>query len=336
MEFFLILISPICVSVSSFFVIYIIRFFDVVEKEPWKPIIISFLLGISSALFTIFFLSIFPTLSFILSLIFEFSDETYNNFGAIIEAPILEEVFKLFALILVYSFFKKDFHTLTDFIIYSCIVAAGFEFLENLNYLIFSVFETDFFTQWSSQLVSRVIATGYGHPLYTSWSGFGLWILLKTNSTKIKAIFFVLISIALHFINNLAAVLSSYFFLGNFLYEVSFSITLASFLFLVGFSLIRDFNLVNDFVFKIIEIYTLNESEINSLKKLAKPVNNLFARSNWSWRLSNRRKNTTIPREAYVLFSKYALSYSDEYAGKDKLKKKIYLDKAVNLLTTIS
>ena len=99
---------------------------------------------------------------------------------------------------------------------------------------------------------------------------------------------------------------------------------------------IRDFNLVNEFVFKIIETNSLNESEINSLKKLAQPLNNLFARSNWSWRISNSRKKTIIPREAYVSFSKFALSFSDEYAGKDKLKKKIYLDKAINLLTTIS
>ena len=56
----------------------------------------------------------------------------------------------------------------------------------------------------------------------------------------------------------------------------------------------------------------------------------------WSWRISNRRKHTTIPRESYVLFSKFALSFSDEYAGKDTNKKKVYLDKAVNLLNTIS
>ena len=232
--------------------------------------------------------------------------------------------------------FKKDFHTLTDFVIYACVVGAGFEFLENLVYLISSLFEKDFFTAWSSQLVYRVVASGYAHSLFTSWSGLGLWILVKTNTTKIKGIFFISVSIALHFVNNFAAVLMSYSFLGNFLYVIARSFSLAGFLALIGFSLIRDFNLVNEFVFKIIETNSLNESEINSLKKLAKPVNNLFARSNWSWRISNRRKYTTIPRKAYVLFSKFALSFSDEYSGKDRLKKKIYLDKAVKLLTTIS
>ena len=336
MEFFLILISPTCVCISSFLVIYTIRFFDVVEKEPWQPIIIAFLLGIASALFTIFFLSIFPTLSVILYSVFEFSDSTYYNLSAIIEAPIFEEIFKLLALILSYKIFKKDFHTLTDFIIYACVVGAGFEFLENLIYLITSVFETDFIAAWSSQLVSRVISSGYMHSLFTCWSGLGLWILFKSKSTKIKAIFFIFISIGLHFVNNVTAVISGYSFLGSFLYEVSRSISLAGFLALIGFSLIRDFNLVNEFVFKIIETNSLNESEINSLKKLAQPLNTLFARSNWSWRISNSRKKTVIPREAYVSFSKFALSFSDEYAGKDKLKKKIYLDKAINSLTTIS
>ena len=336
MEFFLILISPIFVSLSSLSVIYTIRFFDVVEKEPWKPIIIAFLLGIASAFFTLFFLSIFPTLSLILYSVFEFSDTTYYNLSAIIEAPIFEEIFKLLALILVYKIFKKDFHTLTDFIIYACIVGAGFEFLENLTYLITSVFETDYIAAWSSQLVSRVIESGYMHSLFTCWSGLGFWILVKSNSTKIKAIFFIFISIGLHFVNNFTAVISGYSFLGSFLYEVAKSISLAGFFALIGFSLIRDFNLVNEFVFKIIETNSLNESEVDSLKKLAQPVDNLFARSMWSWRISNRRKNTTIPRESYVLFSKFALSFSDEYAGKDTNKKKVYLDKAVNLLTTIS
>ena len=87
--------------------------------------------------------------------------------------------------------FKKDFHTLTDFVIYACVVGAGFEFLENLVYLISSLFEKDFFTAWSSQLVYRVVASGYAHSLFTSWSGLGLWILVKTNTTKIKGIFFL-------------------------------------------------------------------------------------------------------------------------------------------------
>ena len=344
MDFFLFL-SPICVCLSSFFVIYTIRFFDVVEKEPLKPILFAFILGIASAFLTGLLISYVPTPTLLVASFLDLGDVAYDNLYTFIDAPLIEELLKFTGLIVVYKFFKRDFHTLTDFIIYGCVVAAGFQFLENLEYLIGSVYEKDFVYSWNSQLSGRVITNGYMHLLWTSWSGVGLWVWERTNLKFSKPILFVLISILLHSLNNLAAVigglffdpnenLNSFYYLGEFLYPVIRSISLAGFLSIIGFALIRDINLLNEFEFKIYN-KSLSKLEISNLKILANPISNIFARYRWSWRLYNKYEKTTIDRETYNTFSKYALSFSDEYVGNDEARKKIYLEKAVNLLASI-
>tara|TARA_B100000242_G_scaffold294037_1_gene274335 strand:+ start:337 stop:1374 length:1038 start_codon:yes stop_codon:yes gene_type:complete len=344
MNFFLFL-TPICVCLSSFFVIYTIRFFDVVEKEPLKPIIFAFILGIASAFSTVILISFLPTPTLLFSEFLDLGNGAYENLYTFIDAPLIEELLKFAGLIVVYKFFKRDFHTLTDFIIYGCVVAAGFQFLENLEYLIGSVYEKDFVYSWNSMLSGRVIENGYMHLLWTSWSGVGLWVWERTNLKFSKTILFVFISILLHSLNNLAAVITglfydpnenfnSFYYLGEFLYPVIRSISLAGFLSIIGFALIRDVNLLNEFKFKIYN-NSLSELEIRNLKKLANPISNIFARYKWSWRLYKKYEKTIIDRESYNTFSRYALSFSNEYVGNDEDKKKVYLEKAVNLLAAI-
>ena len=344
MDFFLFL-SPICVCLSSFFVIYTIRFFDIVEKEPLKPILFAFILGIASAFSTGILISYIPTPTLLLAVLLNLGETTYENLYTFIDAPLIEELLKFVGLIIAYKFFKRDFHTLTDFIIYGCVVAAGFQFLENLQYLVGSVYEKDFVYSWNSMLSGRVITNGYMHLLWTSWSGVGLWVWERTNLKFSKTISFVFISILLHSLNNLAAVitglfydpnenLNSFYYLGEFLYPVIRSLSLAGFLSIIGFALIRDVNLLNEFKYKIYN-NSLSELEIRNLKKLANPISNIFARYKWSWRLYNKYEKTTIDRESYNTFSRYALSYSDEYVGNDKDKKKVYLEKAINFLAAI-
>ena len=344
MDFFLFL-SPICVCLSSFFVIYTIRFFDIVEKEPLKPILFAFILGIASAFSTGILISYIPTPTLLLAVLLDLGEVTYENLYTFIDAPLIEELLKFVGLIIVYKFFKRDFHTLTDYIIYGCVVAAGFQFLENLQYLVGSVYEKDFVYSWNSMLSGRVITNGYMHLLWTSWSGVGLWIWEKTNLKFSKTIFFVFISILLHSFNNLASVISglfyspnenlnSFYYLGEFLYPVIRSISLAGFLSIIGFALIRDVNLLNEFEFKIYNNNSLSELEISNLKKLANPISNIFARYKWSWRLFNKYEKTLIARELYISFSRYALSFSNEYVGNDEDKKRVYLEKAVSLLAS--
>ena len=104
---------------------------------------------------------------------------------------------------------------------------------------------------------------------------------------------------------------------------------------IIGFALIRDVNLLNEFEFKIYNNNSLSELEISNLKKLANPISNIFARYKWSWRLFNKYEKTVIDRESYNSFSRYALSFSNEYVGNDEDKKRVYLEKAVNLLASL-
>ena len=302
-------------------------------------------MGIASAFSTGLLISYFPTPSLLLASLLDLGEETYENLYTFIDAPLIEELLKFAGLIVVYKFFKRDFHTLTDFIVYGCVVAAGFQFLENLEYLIGSVYEKDFVYSWNSMLSGRVITNGYMHLLWTSWSGVGLWVWERTNLKFSKTILFVSISILLHSLNNLAAVISglfydpnenlnSFYYFGEFLYPVIRSISLAGFLSIIGFAVIRDVNLLNEFKFKIYN-NSLSDLKISNLKKLANPISHIFARYKWSWRLYNKYEKTIIDRESYNTFSRYALSFSNEYVGNDEDKKKVYLEKAVNLIAAI-
>lgn len=302
-------------------------------------------MGIASAFSTGILISFVPTPTLLLASLLDLGEEAYENLYTFIDAPLIEELLKFAGLIVVYKSFKRDFHTLTDFIIYGCVVAAGFQFLENLEYLIGSVYEKDFVYSWNAMLSGRVITNGYMHLLWTSWSGVGLWVWERTNLKFSKTILFVFISILLHSLNNLAAViaglfydpnenLNSFYYLGEFLYPVIRSISLAGFLSIIGFALIRDVNLLNEFKYKI-HNNSLSNLEIRNLKSLANPISNIFARYKWSWRLYNKYEKTIIDRESYNTFSRYALSFSDEYVGNDEDKKKVYLEKAINLLAAI-
>ena len=84
------------------------------------------------------------------------------------------------------------------------------------------------------------------------------------------------------------------------------------------------------------EIYdqnSFNNAQLQTLKLLSNPIHHLLARYKWSWRLFNLHKSSPIRRDIFNIFSKYALTYSDEYSGKESDDKKIVLLNAKKLIS---
>ena len=195
------------------------------------------------------------------------------------------------------------------------------------------------------QLTGRVIESGYMHVLFTAWSGVGLWFYKKTTKIKPNFLFFVLISIGLHFFNNLSSVFSSFEssnsiaavnYLGNISYAITRALSIALFITLIGFSVIRDINYLNFFIFEIHDQNLLEKPQLETLKVLSNPIYHLLARYKWSWRLFKLHKTSPVSRDIFNSFSKYALSYSDEYINYEKKERKIILSNAINLISNIS
>ena len=332
MEDFIILVSPIFAIISSFFIVYTMRFLDVIEKEPLKTIFFAFVAGIISTFLTLILQTLFPTPATIISSLGNFSDSTFYNLQVVFDAPIIEEFSKLFCLFILFSFFKKEFHSLTDFIVYSCIVATGFQFVENLIYLFGTLNSENPIYDWTAIVNSRLITSGYMHLLWTGWSGLGLWILKQKNSKDYPSIFFFcLIAISLHALNNLASILEL-----PFLYDIIRSFSLAGFISLLGISIIRDVKIFNEFVKELYLLNSFNKEQILIIKELEDPIINIFAKYKWSWRIFNYYNKTSFSRNIYNNFSLYALSHSDDFSEGNPQIKKNYLTKAFNLISSIS
>ena len=340
MELFIFLASPIFATLSSLSIIYSIRFLDAIEREPLKPIIAAFAWGIASAIAILIFP--FSIGNYIINTL-DLDLNLSEVFGTIIDAPIKEEIYKFVGLFFVFKTFKKEFHSLTDFVVYSCLVAAGFQFIENIIYLWGTLgYENDITYYWNMQLTGRVIENGYMHVLFTAWSGVGLWFYKKSTKIKLNFLFFILIAIGLHFCNNLSSVFSSsessnsiaaINYLGNISYAITRALSIALFITLIGFSVIRDINYLNFFIFEINDQNSLNNAQLQTLKLLSNPIHHLLAKYKWSWRFFNLHKSSPIRRDIFNIFSKYALTYSDEYSGKESDDKKIVLLNAKKLIS---
>ena len=175
MESFLILLRPFIAGLASYAIINSIRFIDAIEKEPIKPIISSLIIGIAVA----FICSggYFFDIGYQLALIFNGDEKMQKVLSIVIDAPLNEELLKAIGLLIVFKYFRKEFDSLTDFVIYACFVAIGFQFLENLGYMLFALDSTENAIEaWNSELTYRVVDSGFMHLIWTSWSGVGLWL----------------------------------------------------------------------------------------------------------------------------------------------------------------
>lgn len=89
-------------------------------------------------------------------------------------APIIEEILKGLAVLLVYIRKRQEFDSILDGIIYAAITALGFAALENTYYIYtFGYLKNGFEGLWFLVFV-RVVLVGWQHPFYTAFFGIGL------------------------------------------------------------------------------------------------------------------------------------------------------------------
>ena len=281
----------------------------------------------------------FLDIGYQLALILNGGEEMQEALSTVIDAPLNEELLKAIGLLIVYRCLRKEFDSLTDFVIYACFVAIGFQFLENLSYMSFALDSTDNAIEaWNDQLRYRVIYSGFMHLFWTSWSGVGLWLFVhgekKFLPRFIQLLGFVSLAIFLHLANNLAAVIPNLF--GGFLYEITRSITIALFISLIGLAVIKDISYLFRFSFRLLEDNRVSslKNHLSGIKQLSNPIYQLLARYPWSWRVSSLGRRALYSRKQYQEFSKYALAFSKLNRVKDhsSTSKEMLIDKACQLI----
>lgn len=122
-----------------------------------------------------------------------------------IAAPLVEESFKAFAVLIIFVVRRDEFDSIVDGIAYAGIAALGFAATENVFYL----YEGGYLeTGWQGlgiNFVFRVILGAWNHSFYTAFTGIGFALsrLSKKRSVILGApILGWLVAVLFHFIHN--------------------------------------------------------------------------------------------------------------------------------------
>ncbi|GAA1862732.1 PrsW family intramembrane metalloprotease [Paeniglutamicibacter psychrophenolicus] len=95
-------------------------------------------------------------------------------FGAVVQAPIVEELAKGAGVLLIFWINRSHFDGPIDGIVYGGIVGAGFAFTENILYFASSYVDPGAKGELVSVFVLRGLFSPFVHVMFTAWTGFAL------------------------------------------------------------------------------------------------------------------------------------------------------------------
>jgi RsiW-degrading membrane proteinase PrsW (M82 family) len=186
---------------------YVVYWVDRYEKEPIALLGGVFLWGAIIAAGAAFIANTFWGLGIYM---FTGSQAFTELSTASVFAPIIEETLKGMACFFVFLFFKREFDSILDGIVYAAIAAIGFAATENIYYLYTYGFQQNGLNGILYLFFVRIVLVGWQHPFYTAFIGIGLAVsrLSRTNSIKFLApIIGLTIAIFAHSMHNLISTL---------------------------------------------------------------------------------------------------------------------------------
>jgi RsiW-degrading membrane proteinase PrsW (M82 family) len=196
------------------FYIALALWIDRFEPEPPPLLAMAFLWGSSVA---VFFALVFNTVhEGLLTAIA--GPKSASELTTILSAPVVEEIAKGTALLLLFVWKRDEFDNVTDGIVYACMVGLGFAMTENIQYYGQAIAANGAGTA-AGVFFLRGILGPFAHPLYTSMTGIGFGVARETDSAHVRRIAPFLglgAAIALHALWNLAASLGLVFFAAYF------------------------------------------------------------------------------------------------------------------------
>jgi protease PrsW len=184
---------------------YIVYWTDRYEKEPIALLGGVFLWGAVIAAGASFIVNSFLGLGIYM---FTGSQAFTELSTASAIAPVIEETLKGMACLLVFLFFRKEFDSVLDGIVYAAIAAIGFAATENAYYIYNYGFLQDGMHGILYMFFVRVILVGWQHPFYTAFIGIGLAISRLNPNAFVKLIAPMIgwsIAIMAHSAHNLLA-----------------------------------------------------------------------------------------------------------------------------------
>ncbi len=181
---------------------YVVYWVDRYEKEPVALLGGVFLWGAIIAAGAAFIANSFVGLGIYM---FTGSQAFTELSTASTIAPVIEESLKGMACLLVFLFFRHEFDSILDGIVYAAITAIGFAATENVYYIYTYGFQQDGLNGILYMFFVRVILVGWQHPFYTAFTGIGLAVSRLSRYSSIKIIAPLLgwaIAITTHSLHN--------------------------------------------------------------------------------------------------------------------------------------
>jgi len=179
---------------------FILTWFDRYEKEPVWLMIGVFLWGfVIAAGAAIILNTAFGIVLFVAS----GSSSLADVGAAVLSAPLVEETVKGLAVVIVFLFFRYEFDSILDGVIYGSLVGFGFAAAENINY-IFNGFLQNGPQGLVTLIIVRVFLIPFLHATLTSMTGVGLAVgRLNKGFWRIGGpVLGFLTAIGLHFFHN--------------------------------------------------------------------------------------------------------------------------------------
>lgn len=182
---------------------YAVYWTDRYEKEPFLLLWGVFLWGAIIAAGAAFIVNTFLGLGIYLFT----GSQAFTEFStADAIAPVIEESLKGMACLLVFLFFRREFDSILDGIVYAAITAIGFAATENVYYLFAYGFQESGVQGLFHVFFVRVILVGWQHPFYTSFIGVGLAVSRLSRNSAVKIIAPMLgwgVAVLTHSIHNI-------------------------------------------------------------------------------------------------------------------------------------
>jgi RsiW-degrading membrane proteinase PrsW (M82 family) len=161
----------------------ILNWFDRYEKEPKLLLAFMFFWGFVIAAGGAFIIN---TIGGVGVYIFTESESATDFMTGSVIAPIVEESLKGLAVLMVFLFFRKEFDSILDGMIYAGIAALGFAATENAFYIFDKGYNEMGWEGFWFLVFVRIILVGWQHPFYTTFTGIGLAASRMSRNPLVK------------------------------------------------------------------------------------------------------------------------------------------------------
>jgi RsiW-degrading membrane proteinase PrsW (M82 family) len=185
--------------------ISLILWLDRYESEPLWLLAVVFFWGATVAVFISFIVNTVGAVMVARSAGIEIAE----IYGAVISAPIFEELSKALVLFIVFFWKKDEFDGILDGIVYASMVGLGFAMTENVQYYGKAALEGGLEGGRNLFILRGTIAP-FSHPLFTSMTGIGLGWARQSSNKAIKVLMPLIglgLAMTLHALWNLTAVI---------------------------------------------------------------------------------------------------------------------------------